>query len=134
MRGKRWSEETKAAAMADLAAGMKVKDVAEKYGMPHSTAGALSPSSKPGALKIQKMLDLQDVADLFSDHTRLNFAAQEAILRKFTDAKWLDRQPATELIGAYATLFAKGGKLLGAQFGPPAAAVGSDDDHDQDAA
>jgi hypothetical protein len=131
---RRWSETIKAQAMADLAAGMTVKAVAAKYGMPRSTAGALSPSSKPGALKIQKMLDLQEVAELFSDHTRLSFAAQEAILRKFTDATWLDQQSAADLITSYTALFAKGGKLLGAQFGPPAASFGQDDPDDQEGA
>ena len=121
--------------MADLAAGMKVKDVAEKYGMPHSTAGALSPSSKPGALKIQKMMDLQDVADLFREHVGLQFEAQAAMLRQMTDARYLARQPLADITAAYTAVFDKSGKLLGALFGPPAASIGSDDPgDDQDAA
>src|SRR5580765_6090500 len=130
---RRWSDETKAKAAADLASGMTVKAVAEKYGMPRSTAGDLAPSSKRGATKIRKIADLQDLEAEFRHQLALNFAAQAAILEKFTDDAWLDRQTAVDVTGSYATLFTKGGKLLGALYGPPAATVGSDDADDQDA-
>jgi hypothetical protein len=132
--GRRWSSETKAKAAADLASGMTVKAVAEKYGMPRSTAGDLAPSSKRGGTNIRKIADLQDVKELFQRHLALNFAAQEAILGKFTDAEWLDRQTAVDLSGSHTALFTKSGKLLGALYGPAAAAVGSDDADDQDTA
>jgi hypothetical protein len=134
MARKRWSDETKAAAIADLAAGMTVKDVAKKYDMPRSTAGALTPSSKAGALKIQKIMDLQDLEAMFRHQLALNFAAQEAILRQFTNAEWLAKQSASDVIGSYATLFTKGGKLLGALYGPPAAPIADDSGEPEDAA
>jgi hypothetical protein len=123
---RRWSEQIKMQAMADLAAGMTVKAVAEKYGMPRSTAGALTPSSKPGRAKIQAILDLQDLEDAFRRQLALNFAAQEAILELFTNATWLHEQPAADVIAAYAALFTKGGKLLGALYGPPSQRLDDD--------
>lgn len=122
----RWSDETKAKVAADLAAGMTVKDVAARYGMPRGTVGHLAPTSKRGALKISKIANLKDLEAEFRNQLALNFAAQAAILGKFSDAAWLDRQGAVDLTGSYATLFTKGGKLLGALYGPPAAPLGDD--------
>jgi hypothetical protein len=132
MPRKRWSDEIKAQAMADLAAGMTVKAVAEKYGMPRSTAGDLALSSQRGAQKIRKIADLQDVADLFRHHVALQFAAQEAMLRQMTDARYLARQPLADITAAYAGVFSKSGKLMGALYGPAAAAFGSEDPDDED--
>lgn len=130
---KRWSEEIKAAAMADIAAGMTVKAVAEKYGMPLSTAAALSPSSKAGALKIQKILDLQDVKDVFQDHIAVSFAAQKQIMLQVFNAKWMARQSASELTAMYATFLRSSGKLLGALYGPDArSAIDTPDSDAQD--
>src|SRR4051794_23937368 len=123
---RRWSEQIKIQAMADLAAGMTVKAVAEKYGMPRSTAGSLTPSSRTGIARVQKIRDLQDLEDAFRHQLALNFAAQEAILELFTNAEWLHQQPAADVIAAYAALFAKGGKLLGALYGPPSQRLDDD--------
>lgn len=123
---RRYSEEVKAQAAADLAAGMTVKDVAAKYDMPRSTAGALAPTSKPGRAKIQKIMDLQDLEAVFRRQLALNFAAQEAILRQVMNAEWLAQQSGADVVGLYSTLFGKSGKLLGALYGPPAAAIGDD--------
>jgi hypothetical protein len=60
MPRKVWSDEIKAMAAADLLAGMTVREVAAKYGMPRSTAGALTRTSKPGAVYVQKVLDIND--------------------------------------------------------------------------
>lgn len=123
MGRKKWSEEVKAQAMADLAAGMTVKDVAEKYGMPRSTAGDLAPSSKPGGAKIRRIADLRDLEDEFRRQLGLNFAAQQAILELAANAEWLGQQSGSDVIALYATIFAKGGKLLGALYGPAARAL-----------
>jgi hypothetical protein len=128
MGKRKYSEATKAAAMADLAAGMKVREVAEKYDMPYSTAGDLAPSSKRGTAKIRKIADLQDLEALFRRHLALNFAALEAITDLVRDADWLEKQSADDVTGLYATLFAKSGKLLGALYGPAAQQLEAPDD------
>jgi hypothetical protein len=123
MPRRRYSADTRARAAADLASGMTVDAVAEKYDMPRSTAGDLAPSSRRGATKIRKIADLQDLEAAFRHQLALNFAALEAITGKVIDAEWLDKQSAGDLVGLYNTLFAKSGKLLGALYGPPAAAL-----------
>lgn len=133
MARKRWSAEIKAQAMADIAAGMTIKGVSEKYGMPRSTAGQLAPSSKRGALEIRKIADLQDLEDAFRRHLALNFAAQEAIMRLVLNAEWLPKQTGSDVVSLYSTLFAKGGKLLGALYGPGASAAVDDSADPQDA-
>lgn len=123
MGRKRWSEEIKAQAMADLAAGMKVDDVAEKYDMPRSTAAHLAPGSKRGKVKISKIANLQDLEAAFRRQLALNFAAQEAIMQQVCNAEWLSQQSASDLVGLFSALFGKGGKLLGALYGPGATAA-----------
>jgi hypothetical protein len=132
---RRWSADTKARAAADLASGMTIKAVGEKYDMPRSTVGDLAPTSKAGATKIRKITDLRDLEAVFRHQLSLNFAALEAITRQVIDAEWLRQQSAGDLIGLYATLFAKSGKLLGALYGPAAAELEQPDPDDaEDAA
>jgi hypothetical protein len=126
MTRRRWPEATKVAAMADLAAGATLADVAERYGVPVGTIAHWSPSSKRGSMKLSKIANLQDLEDAFRRQLALNFAAQEAILELFTDAQWLHQQPAADVIAAYAALFTKGGKLLGALYGPPSQRLDDD--------
>lgn len=133
MGRKKWSEEIKAQAMADLASGMKVADVAAKYGMPRSTAGALAPSSKAGALQIQHIQDLNDLEAAFRRQLALNFAAQEAIMQQVANAEWLAKQDGPGVVALHNALFRTGGKLLGALYGPAASASMDDTADPQDA-
>src|SRR3954470_8332936 len=98
MARRRWPEETKVAAMADLAAGEKLNDVAKRYGVPVGTMAHWSPSSKRGSMKLSKIANLQDLEDAFRRHLALSFAAQEAILEVFTDAEWVRSQPAADIV------------------------------------
>lgn len=107
--------------MADLASGMTIKSVAEKYGMPRSTAASFAVSSKQGQAKLQKILDLHDLEAAFRRQLALNFAAQEAIMRQVADAEWLSKQTGSDVVALLNALFGKGGKLLGALYGPGAA-------------
>jgi hypothetical protein len=134
MARKRWSAEIKAQAMADLAAGMTIKGVMDKYGMPKTTAADLAPSSKRGAMKVRKIANLHDLEEVFRHQLALNFAAQEALLRQVCDAEWLSTQSGADVVGLYSTIFNKSGKLLGALYGPAASAAVDDSADPQDAA
>lgn len=127
---KRWSEAIKIAVMADLTAGMTVKAVAEKYGMPRSTAGHLAPSSQRGAAKISKIADLHQLKAELEEQLAYRFAAQKNILGQTFDAKWMARQPASELNAMLDSSFRQSGKLLGALYGPGASAAIDADDTD----
>lgn len=129
MARKRWSEEIKMQAMADLASGMKVDDVAERYGVPVGTIANWAPSSKRGKQKLCKIANLHDLEEAFRRQLALNFAAQEAIMRMVaTDAEWLSKQSGSDAVAILNALFGKGGKLLGALYGPDAQrAIDADD-------
>lgn len=105
--------------MADLAAGMKLKEVMEKYDMPKGTASNLSPTSKRGRVKVSKIADLNQLHGVFLDQLSHQFAALRALLEVIQNDTPFAIEHGQELAILYGVLFDKTGKLTGAAMAGP---------------
>lgn len=112
--GRRWSDETKAKAAADLLAGMTVREVAEKYGMPRSTAADLTRTSKRGAVYVRKVTDLNDLQAKFLEQLDHNFAALTAMTDLIVNEPKFAAEYGDKLGVLFGVVFDKTGKLAGA--------------------
>lgn len=120
MARKRWSGEIKAKAAADLMAGMTVREVAAKYGMPLGTAATLTPTSKRGAVYVRKIADLNELHDLFLEQLSYNFAALKAMTELMIKDPKFAAMNGDKLAVVYGVVFDKTGKLASAAVAGPA--------------
>lgn len=134
---RRYSAETKAKAAADLAAGMTVREVAEKYDMSRSTAAALTRTSKRGAVYVHKLVDINELQAQFLEQLGYNFGAMKAMTELIMTDPVYAAAVGDKLAVLYGVVFDKTGKLAGAAVagaGLPSAALSGpapDDGADQ---
>lgn len=132
MAGKRWSAEIKAQAAADLLAGMTVREVAAKYGMPISTAGALTRTSQRGAVYVHRIVDINTMRQRLLQQMDHNLDALKALTDHIQNKTDHAVEHGDKLGIVYGVVFDKTGKLAGAAVaGPPldhAALSGYDSD------
>src|SRR5580765_8818640 len=135
---RRWSDETKAKAAADLAAGMTVREVAAKYGMPSGTVMHLTPTSQRGAVYASKIGRINDLQAKFLEQLDKNFAALSAMTELIVKDPKFAAEYGDKLGVLFGVVFDKTGKLAGATVagsgvGPtalPGAASDGDDPRD----
>lgn len=111
---KRWSEEIKAQAAADLLAGMTVREVAAKYGMPHTTAANLTHTSKRGAVYVRKIANINDLHERFLEQLDHNLNALKALTDHIQKQTRHAVEHGDKLGIVYGVVFDKTGKLAGA--------------------
>lgn len=113
MGRKRYSAETKARAAADLLAGETVRATAKKHGMSQTAVADLSRTSKRGAVYVRKLVNINDVQELFLEHLAHGFAAMRNMTDLTHDRAWLRSQDADQIATLYGVIFDKTGKIVG---------------------
>lgn len=135
---KRWSDEIKAQAAADLLSGMTVREVAAKYDMPRSTAAALTQTSKRGAVYVHRIVDLNDLNERFLEQLDHNLNALKALTDHIQKQTRHAVEYGDKLGIVYGVVFDKTGKLAGAAVAGsglgPAAVSGDESPGDASAA
>ena len=114
MARKQWSSEIKAQAAADLLSGMTVREVAAKYGMPISTAGALTHTSQRGAVYVHRIVDINTMRQRLLQQMDHNLDALEALTTHIQKKTNHAVEHGDKLGILYGVVFDKTGKLAGA--------------------
>lgn len=111
MRGKPHSDETKAAVMAALLAGLSIAEVCRKYNLPKATVSRLRAElgSELEQVGTEKRSRLDD---LLLDSLASNLAAQKRIAETASEPEYIRSQGASAVAELYETLAAAAIRLL----------------------
>jgi len=112
MRGKKHSDETRAAALAALLEGQGVSEVAKKYKLPHSTVSRLKKQLPQNELDEVGRKKRENISDLISTHLEESLKATARIARQTNDDEWLSKQPASELATFFGVITDKTVRIL----------------------
>lgn len=110
-RGKRHSDETKAAVMAALLAGQGVSEVAAAYHLPHATVSRWAATIRPQLDEVgrKKGVDFDHLIGTYLEEILVTLTIQ---VQHFRQLPWLEKQPASELAVLHGVLADKGFRLL----------------------
>lgn len=109
MSKRKYSPETKAAAMAALLAGQSLDSVADQYQIPRSTLDSWKNPRRPKKFETQKE---SEIAELLVTYLRANLMALTAQAEVFTNRDWLSEQGASEAAVLHGVMTDKAVRLL----------------------
>ena len=115
-----YTDETRAAVLADLVSGGSVKAIAEKHGIPRSTVGRWKEQGVPknGHQKKKrtrrKKSDPIDLSTAIDEMIQANIQTLVEQVRFFRDTDWLKSQTAGELAILHGVIADKTVRLLAA--------------------
>lgn len=124
MANRKYSEETKAAAMAALLQGQSVSSVAKEYKIPKGTISGWKVKAHEAKDGVgMKATQKSEIGDLLVDYLKANLIALKAQSEQFADKEWLSNQEADSAAVLHGVMTDKAIRLL--------EAFGADDSNTQ---
>lgn len=112
MRGKKHSDQTRAAAIAALLEGQGVTEVARRYNLPHPTVSNLKSSLSSTQLNEVRQEKVEELAALIENHLHTSLQAAANIAKQTENADWRNKQTADDLGVFYGILTDKAVRIL----------------------
>lgn len=109
----KYTDETKAAALAALLAGQSVNEVAKEYKVPRGTLRSWKSRQTNGDTVATVATDKKtEVGELLIEYLRANLAALKAQVTVFSDPDWLKKQNAADAAVLHGVMTDKAVRLL----------------------
>lgn len=98
---RKYSDETKTAVMTALLAGQSVSSIAKEYKIPKGTVSYWKTNGIGTELPTQKS---ERIGSMIIDLLAQELDTLKTMAGKFSDEKWLDKQPASDLAVLYGVM------------------------------
>lgn len=112
---KKYSDEIKAQAMADILSGMSVKDVAAKYSINSGTLGAWKNRNRPSEFASLAREKKEEIGDKIRELLYTNVETLKELSIQSRDGAWFAKQNADSLAILYGVIADKTILILQAQ-------------------
>lgn len=112
MRGKKHSDETRAAVISALLQGQGVNEVAQAYDLPKSSVSGIKSDLTKGELEQVRTQKKENIADLVENHLRASLTACVNIANITQNVEWVNKQSGDNLAVFYGVLSDKSLRLL----------------------